>query len=54
MGYKAKGMHAAATGYESAVRDKGKTVRTILRRGRPQRVLFGFEFIIVHGWLISS
>jgi hypothetical protein len=34
MSYKPRGMHAAAEGLESAVRDKGLTVRTILPKGR--------------------
>jgi hypothetical protein len=38
MSYKPRGMHAAAEGLESEVRDKGKTVRTLLPRGRKQFV----------------
>ncbi len=38
MTYQPKGMHAAAENMESAVRNKGKTVRTILPKGRPQSV----------------
>lgn len=35
MSYKARGMHAAAEGLESEVRDRGMTPRTICRKGRP-------------------
>jgi hypothetical protein len=38
MAYKPMGMHRAGEGLESAVKDKGFTVRTILPKGRRQFV----------------
>ncbi len=49
MSYKPKGMHAAATGEASAIRNKGETVRTILPRGRivRSRLLDGWDLVPV-------